>query len=40
KLAMQGWQAIGSSPEGLQNRIQQDVKSLGTIIREQKISAQ
>ena len=40
KLAMQGWQAIGSSPEGLHNRIQQDVKALGTIIREQNIKAQ
>lgn len=40
KLAMQGWQAVGSSPEGLNNRIQQDVKALGTIIREQHISAQ
>jgi tripartite-type tricarboxylate transporter receptor subunit TctC len=40
KLSMQGWQAVGSSPEGLSNRIQQDVKALGTIIREQGITAQ
>ena len=40
KLSLQGWQAVGSSPEGLQNRIQTDVKALGTIIREQNIRAQ
>ena len=40
KLSMQGWQAVGSSPEGLQNRIQQDVKALGTIIRDQHITSQ
>ncbi|MEG2046548.1 MAG: tripartite tricarboxylate transporter substrate-binding protein, partial [Comamonas sp.] len=40
KLAAQGWQVVGSSPEGLANRIQQDVKALGTIIREQGIRAQ
>ena len=40
RLAVQGWQAVGSSPEGLANRIQQDVKTLGTIIREQHITAQ
>ena len=40
KLAVQGWQAVGSSPEGLSNRVQQDVKALGTIIREQHITAQ
>ena len=40
KLAVQGWQVVGSSPEGLSNRIQQDVKALGTIIREQGIRAQ
>ena len=40
KLAIQGWQAVGSSPEGLSNRIQQDVKALGTIIREQHITVQ
>ena len=40
KLSMQGWQAVGSSPEGLQNRIQQDVKALGAIIRNQHITSQ
>ena len=40
KLAVQGWQVVGSSPEGLSNRIQQDVKALGTIIREQGIRGQ
>ncbi|MGE8317402.1 MAG: Bug family tripartite tricarboxylate transporter substrate binding protein [Comamonas sp.] len=40
KLAVQGWQAVGSSPEGLANRINADVKALGTIIREQKIRTQ
>lgn len=40
RLALQGWQVVGSSPEGLANRIQQDVKSLGAIIREQGIRAQ
>lgn len=40
KLAAQGWQVVGSSPEGLANRIQQDVKALGSIIREQGIRAQ
>ncbi|ARU05308.1 receptor [Comamonas serinivorans] len=40
KLALQGWQAVGSSPEGLRNRIQADVASLGAIIRSQGIRAQ
>ena len=40
KLSAQGWQAVGSSPEGLANRIQQDVKALGTIIRDQHITSQ
>ncbi|QMV72669.1 tripartite tricarboxylate transporter substrate binding protein [Comamonas piscis] len=40
KLALQGWQAVGSSPEGLKNRIDADVKALGTIIEEQNIRAQ
>lgn len=40
KLSMQGWQAVGSSPEGLKNRIQQEVKALGTIISDQRITAQ
>ncbi|WP_027014795.1 Bug family tripartite tricarboxylate transporter substrate binding protein [Comamonas composti] len=40
RLAIQGWQVVGSSPEGLSIRIQQDVKALGSIIREQGIRAQ
>ena len=40
KLAMQGWQAVGSSPVGLSYRIQQDVEALGTLLREQHITAQ
>lgn len=40
KLSAQGWQVVGSSPEGLANRIQQDVKALGTIIHEQNIRTQ
>ncbi|MBB6577360.1 tripartite-type tricarboxylate transporter receptor subunit TctC [Comamonas odontotermitis] len=40
RLAAQGWQAVGSSPEGLTNRIDADVKALGTIIKEQNIRAQ
>ena len=40
KLSLQGWQAVGSSPEGLKNRIDADVKALGTIIKEQNIHAQ
>ena len=40
KLAVQGWQAVGSSPEGLRNRIQADVAALGGIIRQQGIKVQ
>lgn len=40
RLAAQGWQAVDSSPEGLTNRIDADVKALGTIIKEQNIRAQ
>ena len=40
KLAVQGWQAVGSSPEGLANRIHADVKALGSIIRDQHIQTQ
>jgi tripartite-type tricarboxylate transporter receptor subunit TctC len=32
-----GWQVVGSSPEGLRNRIQSDTQALGDIIRSQKI---
>lgn len=37
KLFQQGWQVIGSSPEGLANRIASDTAALGNIIRSQKI---
>ena len=37
RLFQQGWQVVGSSPEGLRNRIQSDTKALGDIIRSQKI---
>ena len=37
RLFQQGWQVVGSSPEGLRNRIDADTKALGAIIRSQKI---
>ena len=37
RLSQQGWQVVGSSPEGLRNRIQADTQALGSIIRSQKI---
>ena len=37
RLFQQGWQAVGSSPEGLANRIQADTRVLGQIIRTQGI---
>jgi tripartite-type tricarboxylate transporter receptor subunit TctC len=37
KLFHQGWQVVGSSPEGLTNRIASDTAALGDIIRSQKI---
>nr|WP_233252041.1 tripartite tricarboxylate transporter substrate binding protein [Limnohabitans sp. 2KL-17] len=37
RLFQQGWQVVGSSPEGLRNRINVDTKALGAIIRSQKI---
>jgi tripartite-type tricarboxylate transporter receptor subunit TctC len=37
KLFQQGWQVVGSSPEGLRNRIETDTRALGDIIRLQKI---
>ena len=40
KLFAQGWQVVGSSPEGLANRIRADVKNMGEIIRSQGIAAQ
>jgi tripartite-type tricarboxylate transporter receptor subunit TctC len=37
RLFQQGWQVVGSSPEGLKNRIDSDTQALGAIIRSQKI---
>ncbi len=37
RLFQQGWQVVGSSPEGLRHRIESDTKALGEIIRSQKI---
>ena len=37
RLFQQGWQVVGSSPEGLRNRIQSDTQALGDIIVRQKI---
>lgn len=37
RLFQQGWQVVGSSPEGLRNRVDADTKALGQIIRSQKI---
>ena len=37
RLFQQGWQVVGSSPEGLKNRIEADTQALGTIIRQQNI---
>ena len=40
RLFQQGWQAVGSSPEGLANRIRSDTQVLGGIIRTQGIKAE
>ena len=37
RLFQQGWQVVGSAPEGLKHRIEADTKALGDIIRQQKI---
>ena len=37
KLLLQGWQAVGSSAEGLANRIQAETRQMGEIIRQQHI---
>jgi tripartite-type tricarboxylate transporter receptor subunit TctC len=37
RLFQQGWQVVGSSPEGLRNRVLSDTQALGDIIRSQKI---
>jgi len=38
RLFQQGWQVVGSAPEGLKNRIDADTRALGDIIRQQKIT--
>jgi tripartite-type tricarboxylate transporter receptor subunit TctC len=40
KLFQQGWQVVGSSPQGLANRIQADTKELGGVIKALAISNQ
>ncbi len=40
RLFQQGWQAIGSSPEGLKNRIRSDTSMLSGIIHMQRITAE
>ncbi len=37
KLFIQGWQAVGSSPEGLENRIKSDTALLGGVIKSRNI---
>ena len=40
RLFQQGWQAVGSSPDALANRIRSDTQVLGNIIRSQQIKAE
>ncbi len=40
KLFQQGWQAVGSSSEGLANRMRADTAAMGRVIREQAIRAE
>ncbi|GAB4087554.1 Bug family tripartite tricarboxylate transporter substrate binding protein [Hydrogenophaga soli] len=40
RLFNQGWQVVGTSPEGLANRIQADTAQMTTVIRSQNIQAQ
>lgn len=40
KLFQQGWQTVGTSPEGLANRVKKDTQELSRLIQEQKISNQ
>ena len=40
RLFAQGWQAVGSSPEGLANRIKADTALLGGVIRARGITAE
>ncbi|QHI99412.1 tripartite tricarboxylate transporter substrate binding protein [Xylophilus rhododendri] len=39
KLFQQGWQAVGSSSEGLANRVRADAASMGEVIRSARITA-
>jgi len=39
KLYQQGWQVVGSSPEGLAKRIQSDNQQFGTVIKTLGLSA-
>lgn len=40
KLFQQGWQVVGTSAEGLANRIQADTRTLGEVIRTRQIKAE
>lgn len=40
KLFQQGWQAVGSAPEGLANRIKADTAAMGKIIAQRGIKAE
>jgi tripartite-type tricarboxylate transporter receptor subunit TctC len=32
KLFVQGWQAVGTSPEGLQSRVREEAATMGSVI--------
>ena len=40
RLFQQGWQVVGSSPEGLANRMRADTRSMGGVIRSARIAAE
>jgi tripartite-type tricarboxylate transporter receptor subunit TctC len=40
QLFVQGWQVVGSSPEGLANRIKSDTAQLGGVITMRGISTE
>lgn len=40
QLFQQGWQAVGSSAEGLANRMRADTATMSRVIREQGIRAE
>ena len=40
RLFQQGWQVVGSSPEGLANRMRADTRSMGDVIRSARITAE